>query len=636
VDPTRTHRAAGQNLVPRSPGRASWGRCRSPVRRDLDAGRAHGGDARWPPIPGPGRCSRHRGNLYRSTTPAGAAPGAGFPCGNEPRRRGGGPARHDLRGLLVGGGPGGGVPAATTADARSASCRTSRARRCAPAWPLRSGYPGGRHHDRYLPLPGRGPLLDADQPHGRCRDQEPRLDRCRSRGPGHDLRGDLAPPLEDDGRRTLLAVHPCRDDRRLGRDDLDRRPTLAADRLRDRVQRDLPVCGRRGALDQGPGDSLEQPAHPGLRPGSRAARHLLCRHYRGLLGLRERHRVVAPRHGQGPGGERGPVPARRGGPSGHRRGGRPQERRARPQPPGVERRLFGAFRFRIVRRSPGAGARRCSGTGGTEECSPQPRRRDRGKTRPRLEGREALAIDVLPSGAVLAGADSELFPPAAPVRLASPRHLDWRDRDQPRATDGRAPESVFLAASSKVCSAARTRPHLAGPEPEAGRCCLGGGPPAEPGLALAASAFGVFRTSDFGATWTLVSEPLGRSSAHAIRFLPGNDQVVFATTSQGLYRSADQGRTWMPRGGGLPLLDITGLHFTRMDAPPCQRFQGRGVAQQRRADLNPLGRGLLTERIWALAVDPRGPAVLAAPPPAACSNDAALGRRSRGFAVGYG
>ena len=242
------------------------------------------------------------------------------------------------------------------------------------------------------------------------------------------------------------------------------------------------------------------------------------------------------------------------------------------------------------------------------------------KLSPGLEGREALAIDVLPSGAVLAGADNGLF-------LTSGPGAPWRRLGtviggieiQPRATDVAAlTESVFLAASSKGL----LRSANGGRTWQAQSLGLGGAvsavarATAEPGLALAATAFGVFRTSDFGATWTLVSEPLGRSSAHAIHFLPGNDQVVFATTSQGLYRSADQGRTWMPRGGGLPLLDITGLALHPDGRTAfASDFKEGGVWRSDDAGQTWIRvgtGGLLTERIWALAVDPRGPAVLAA------------------------
>jgi photosystem II stability/assembly factor-like uncharacterized protein len=242
------------------------------------------------------------------------------------------------------------------------------------------------------------------------------------------------------------------------------------------------------------------------------------------------------------------------------------------------------------------------------------------KLAPGLEGREALALDVLPGGAVLAGTDNGIF-------TTSGDGAPWRRlltliggiEAQPRATDVAAlSDSTFLAATAKGL----LRSVNGGKTWQVQSLGLGGSVSAvarakgQPGVALAATPFGIFRTGDLGAAWTLVSEPLGRSSVHAIHFLPGNDDVVFATTSQGLYRSTDQGRTWTPRGGGLPLLDITGLglHPDGRTAFASAFNQG-GVWRSEDAGQTwsaVATSGLLSERIWTLAVDPRGPAILAA------------------------
>jgi photosystem II stability/assembly factor-like uncharacterized protein len=239
---------------------------------------------------------------------------------------------------------------------------------------------------------------------------------------------------------------------------------------------------------------------------------------------------------------------------------------------------------------------------------------------PGLEGREALALDVLPGGAVLAGTDSGIF-------AASGDGTPWRRLPtviggidaEPRATDVAAlTDSIFLAATSKglfrSTNGGKTwqlrNLGLGGPVSAVARAKV------QPGTALAATPFGIFRTADSGGTWTLVSEPLGRSSVHAIQFLPGNDDVVFATTPEGLYRSPDQGRTWTPRGGGLPLLDITGLGLHPNGLTVfASDFQQGGVWRSDDAGQTwtaAVASGLLSDRIWTLAVDPRGPAILAA------------------------
>jgi photosystem II stability/assembly factor-like uncharacterized protein len=238
---------------------------------------------------------------------------------------------------------------------------------------------------------------------------------------------------------------------------------------------------------------------------------------------------------------------------------------------------------------------------------------------PGLEGREALALDVLPGGSILAGTDNGLF-------TTSGDGSPWRRmvtligglEAQPRALDVAAlSDSVFLAATSQGL----LRSANAGKTWQVQSLGLGGSVSAvakakAPGTALAATPFGIFRTVDFGGAWTLVSEPLGRSSVHALQFLPGNDEVVFATTSDGLYRSADQGRSWAPRGGGLPLLDITGLGLHPDGRTAfASAFQQGGVWRSDDAGQTWTAvatNGLRAERIWTLAVDPRGPAILAA------------------------
>jgi photosystem II stability/assembly factor-like uncharacterized protein len=241
------------------------------------------------------------------------------------------------------------------------------------------------------------------------------------------------------------------------------------------------------------------------------------------------------------------------------------------------------------------------------------------KLAPGLEGREALALDVLPGGAVLAGTDNGLFTSAGDGPWRRLPTLIGGIETQPRATDVAAlSDSVFLAATSNGL----LRSANAGRTWQVQSLGLGGAVSAvarakdQPGVAIAATAFGIFRTADFGNAWTLVSEPLGRSSVHGIQFLPGNDAVIFATTPEGLYRSLDQGRTWSPRGGGLPLLDITGLGL-HPDGRTlfASAFNQGGVWRSDDAGQTWTAvatSGLLSERIWALAVDPRGGTVLAA------------------------
>ena len=156
------------------------------------------------------------------------------------------------------------------------------------------------------------------------------------------------------------------------------------------------------------------------------------------------------------------------------------------------------------------------------------------------------------------------------------------------------------------------------------------------GLLMAATPLGFFRSADGGERWTQVSRGLGDLEARRVEFLPTDDNVLFATSLGGLFRSADQGRTWTRCGAGLPHADIMGLalhpdgrtiYASDFTWGGVFRSTDGGESWQRlTAD------GLISDRVWTLAVDPTAPErVLAAspiggvhlllPPPAAGAAD---------------
>src|ERR1700730_1560411 len=71
--------------------------------------------------------------------------------------------------------------------------------------------------------------------------------------------------------------------------------------------------------------------------------------------------------------------------------------------------------------------------------------------------------------------------------------------------------------------------------------------PTERGAALfAATAVGVYRSTDGGRTWTLPSSgagvPFAEFVAPSLRF--AQDQTLFVCAGDALYRSSDGGETW--------------------------------------------------------------------------------------------
>ncbi len=234
-----------------------------------------------------------------------------------------------------------------------------------------------------------------------------------------------------------------------------------------------------------------------------------------------------------------------------------------------------------------------------------------------LEGREVLSL-ALAGDEVLAGTDDGLFVSVShcgawrrlPTVIAG-TDVHPRVRDVAVRSDG-----VVLAATS----AGLLRSADGGERWE--RKVLGLGGSAEAlavagsGLTLAATPLGFFKSADGGATWAAVSAGAPDGRVQNLAFLPGNDRVVFASSSRGLMRSADQGRTWEHRGGGLPLLDITGLAMDPNGRTIfVSEFSEGGVWQSLDAGETwsrfPTT-GLSSERVWALALDVRAPGRLLA------------------------
>jgi photosystem II stability/assembly factor-like uncharacterized protein len=231
-----------------------------------------------------------------------------------------------------------------------------------------------------------------------------------------------------------------------------------------------------------------------------------------------------------------------------------------------------------------------------------------------LEGREVLALAVH-GGNVLAGTDDGVFfwTPSAAAWRRLPTVVG-RTEAHPRVNDVAivSAQEWVLATSRgllRTADAGRTWRQAAVNVP--GPASVVAVAPRDPRLVLAATAIGFYRSLDGGQSWTSAGGKLEGADPHRMLFLPTDDNVAFTATSRGLFRTVDRGASWVRHPGGVPFTDITGLASDpRGRMLYASDFATGGVF--RSADGGETWRrlsvdGLVTERVWTLAIDPRAP-----------------------------
>jgi len=80
--------------------------------------------------------------------------------------------------------------------------------------------------------------------------------------------------------------------------------------------------------------------------------------------------------------------------------------------------------------------------------------------------------------------------------------------------------------------------------------------PAEPGRVLAATPSGLFRTTDYGNTWTRLG---AGNKLRAVE--PGHADTLFAAGDSGVWRSTDAGATWAAMNQGLDCPRVKALEY---------------------------------------------------------------------------
>ncbi len=127
-------------------------------------------------------------------------------------------------------------------------------------------------------------------------------------------------------------------------------------------------------------------------------------------------------------------------------------------------------------------------------------------------------------------------------------------------------------------------------------------------LFVGTNSEGVFWSVDGGRTWARPSGRLSRGTVWNLAFDPASDEM-FAGTHDGLFRSADHGRSWLPTNTGLRSWNILTL-VTHPDRPDTL-YAGTAAAIYRSVDRGRTWTEMKNDLyVTALAIDPRSPSTL--------------------------
>jgi len=114
----------------------------------------------------------------------------------------------------------------------------------------------------------------------------------------------------------------------------------------------------------------------------------------------------------------------------------------------------------------------------------------------------------------------------------------------------------------------------------------------------------VYKTTDFGQTWTSIAGNLPNGPVNVIREDPKNPNLLFVGAEWGVYASIDGGRTWNDMKGNMPTQPVWDLAIHPRDAELIVGTHGRGVFITNIAPLEEMNDKVLGESAYLFDIKP--------------------------------
>jgi photosystem II stability/assembly factor-like uncharacterized protein len=115
----------------------------------------------------------------------------------------------------------------------------------------------------------------------------------------------------------------------------------------------------------------------------------------------------------------------------------------------------------------------------------------------------------------------------------------------------------------------------------------------------------LYRTTDYGATWTSVAAGLPEGPVNVVREDPKNPQLLFAGTDFGVYVSLDSGKSWLKMTGSMPTQPVLDLKIQPRENDLVVATHGRGAYIADIKVLEELTPAALAQDAHLFRVDPK-------------------------------